>query len=99
MLNSELGPSDKVRVDRHSRAQHHGLALSVAVKPHACGMPRPRFQGLTAPPRQTEDDSYAVIARKNRLLTLSQDSKLAFLNQSIYPQAHHRPPKRGNSTF
>jgi len=83
MLNSELGHSDNVRADRHSRAQHHGLTLGGAVKPHACGMPPTRLQGLTAPPRQTENDSYAVIARKNRLLTRSQESKLAFLNQSI----------------
>jgi hypothetical protein len=99
MLNSRLGPSDNVEEEnRHSPAQHDGLALDAAVKPHACGMPLARFQGLTAPPRQTENDSYAVIARKNRLLTLSQKSNLAFLNQTTYPQAHHRPPKRGNSS-
>jgi len=83
MLNSERGPSDNMRTDRHSWPQHHGLALGAAVKPHACGMPLTLLQGLTAPPRQTENDSYAAIARKNRLLTLSQESKLAFLNQSI----------------
>ena len=32
-----------------------GLALGVAVKPHAFGVPLTRFQGWTAPPRQARD--------------------------------------------
>jgi hypothetical protein len=77
MLNSRLGPSD-----RHSLAQHDGLALDAAVKPHACGMPLTRFQGLTASPRQANNHSYALTTRKNRLLTLSQKSNLCFSQPS-----------------
>ena len=32
-----------------------GLALGVAVKPRAFGVPLTRFQGWTAPPRQAMD--------------------------------------------
>jgi len=32
-----------------------GLALGVAVKPRAFGVPLTRFQGWTAPPRQARD--------------------------------------------
>jgi hypothetical protein len=32
-----------------------GLALGVAVKPHAFGVPLKRFQGWTAAPRQARD--------------------------------------------
>lgn len=35
--------------------EHGGLALGVAVKPHACGVPLTRFKGWTAPPRQVRD--------------------------------------------
>ena len=41
-------------MNRHSRAEDDGLALGVAVKPYAFGVPLTRFQGLTAPPGQAK---------------------------------------------
>jgi hypothetical protein len=48
--------------NQHSRPEDDDLALGVAVKPHACGVPLTRFQGLTAPTRPGQESNYAVFA-------------------------------------
>jgi hypothetical protein len=44
VYNTVLDLSDSVWSDRHSRLEDDGLALSVAVKPHAFGVPLTRFR-------------------------------------------------------
>ena len=41
--------SDRRQPDKKSKTRDDGLALSVAVKSHAFGVPLTRFQDLTAP--------------------------------------------------
>ncbi len=45
-----------------------GLALGVAVKPHAFGVPLTRFQGWTAPPQPGKGHTYAVTSESWPLL-------------------------------
>jgi hypothetical protein len=68
-----------------SRPGYDGLALGVAVKPHAFGVP-PRFQGLTAPPRQARKELMPCLPEKRvsrqsepqNVLTLSERSNADF---------------------
>jgi predicted ATPase len=71
-----------------ARLRDDGLALGVAVKPHAFGVPLKRFQGLTAPPDQARRGTHAVRAQKRvsrksesqNVLTLSERSNASFPN-------------------
>lgn len=70
----------------NSRPGDDGLALGVAVKPHAFGVPLTRFQGLTAPPRQARNELMPCLPKKSvsresesqNVLTLSEKSNAEF---------------------